>query len=64
MAKRIFLKKGVKKEKTLTYILLLHALIFFGPDGVGKEAHAIELASLLNMKAGQASLTKIQKFMN
>ena len=41
---------------------LPHALIFSGSDGVGKEAHAIELASLLNMKEGQTNLTKIQRF--
>ena len=41
---------------------LPHALIFSGSDGVGKEAHAIELAGLLNMKKGQTNLTKIQRF--
>ena len=41
---------------------LPHALIFSGPDGVGKEAHAIELASLLNNKEDKANLFKIHKF--
>ena len=41
---------------------LPHALIFSGPDGVGKEAHAIELAGLLNSKENKANLLKIHKF--
>lgn len=38
-----------------------HALLFHGPDGSGKEAHAIELAALLNYKT-KADLEKIKIF--
>ena len=38
-----------------------HALLFHGPKGVGKEAHAIELASLLNYKT-KADLEKMKIF--
>ena len=38
-----------------------HALLFHGPEGSGKEAHAIELASLLNYKTRE-DLEKIKVF--
>ena len=38
-----------------------HALLFHGASGIGKEAHAIELASLLNYKT-KADLEKIKIF--
>ena len=38
-----------------------HALLFHGPSGIGKEGHAIELASLLNYKT-KADLEKIKIF--
>ena len=40
---------------------LPHAMLFHGPHGTGKEAHAIELASLLNYKT-KADLEKIKIF--
>ena len=39
---------------------LPHALLFHGPDGVGKEGHAIELAALLNNSKDQ--IIQIKKF--
>jgi len=41
---------------------LPHALLFHGPDGSGKEAHAIELAALLNNHTENNHLEKIKKF--
>jgi len=41
---------------------LPHALLFHGPDGSGKEAHAIELAALLNNCDEKNQLAKIKKF--
>jgi len=41
---------------------LPHALLFHGPDGTGKEAHAIELAALLNNHTQQNQFAKIKKF--
>ena len=41
---------------------LPHALLFHGPDGSGKEAHAIELAALLNNHNGNNQIAKIKKF--
>ena len=41
---------------------LPHALLFHGPDGSGKEAHAIELAALLNHCDESNQLVKIKKF--
>jgi len=41
---------------------LPHALLFHGPDGTGKEAHAIELAALLNNCDEKNQLAKIKKF--
>ena len=38
-----------------------HALLFHGPEGCGKEAHAIEMASLLNYKT-KSDLEKIKIF--
>lgn len=49
------LNELVKNEK------LPHALLFHGPDGSGKEAHAIELAALLNDNSSN-SYAKIKKF--
>ena len=35
-------------EKMVENNKLPHALLFHGPNGSGKEAHALELAALLN----------------
>ena len=41
---------------------LPHALLFHGNSGVGKEAHALELAGLLNNINEMAQLAKIKNF--
>ena len=41
---------------------LPHALLFHGNDGIGKEAHALELAGLLNNMNDTAQLAKIKNF--
>ena len=41
---------------------LPQALLFYGPNGSGKEGHAIELAALLNNPANKNDLKKIKIF--
>ncbi len=41
---------------------LPHALLFHGTEGIGKEAHAIELAALLNNNDKKDQLPKIKTF--
>tara|TARA_Y100001968_G_scaffold209477_1_gene192585 strand:- start:7286 stop:8362 length:1077 start_codon:yes stop_codon:yes gene_type:complete len=41
---------------------LPHAMLFHGPNGTGKEAHAIKLAALLNDDAENSQLVKIKNF--
>ena len=48
-------------EKMVAQKKLPHALLFHGPEGAGKEAHAIELAALLN-NSHNNSYAKIKKF--
>ena len=50
-----------KLEKIFHSNRIPHALLFHGSEGVGKEAHAIELASLLIYKTKQ-DLEKIKLF--
>ena len=51
----------LKLEKMFHSNQIPHALLFHGPEGCGKEAHAIEMASLLNYKT-KADLEKIKIF--
>jgi DNA polymerase III gamma/tau subunit len=41
---------------------LPHAMLFHGPHGTGKEAHAIKLAALLNDDTENSQLVKIKNF--
>ena len=50
-----------KLEKMFHSNQMPHALLFHGPEGSGKEAHAIELASLINYKT-KADMEKIKIF--
>ena len=50
-----------KLEKMFHSNQIPHALLFHGPEGSGKEAHAIELASLINYKT-KADIEKIKIF--
>ena len=50
-----------KLEKMFYSNKIPHALLFHGPEGAGKEAHAIELASLLSYKTKE-DLEKIKIF--
>ena len=50
-----------KLEKMFHSNKIPHALLFHGPEGTGKEAHAIELASLLSYKTKE-DLEKIKIF--
>ena len=52
----------VELKTMVQYQKLPHALLFHGPDGSGKEAHAIELAALLNNCDKINQLAKIKKF--
>ena len=51
----------LKLEKMFHSNQMPHALLFHGPEGCGKEAHAIEMASLLNYKT-KSDLEKIKIF--
>tara|TARA_B100001142_G_scaffold164338_1_gene164342 strand:+ start:4226 stop:5314 length:1089 start_codon:yes stop_codon:yes gene_type:complete len=50
-----------KLEKMFHSNQMPHALLFHGPEGSGKEAHAIELASLINYRT-KADIEKIKIF--
>ena len=52
----------VELKTMIQHQKLPHALLFHGPDGSGKEAHAIELAALLNNCDETNQLAKIKKF--
>jgi DNA polymerase-3 subunit delta' len=49
-------QKRVKQtiERFLSQNRLPHALLFYGPEGVGKDAAAIQLAKILNCSAGHS----------
>ena len=66
---KMIYKNLIKNEKVWSQLTTMvqnnklpHALLFHGPEGCGKEAHAIELAALLNNYQIENQFIKIKNF--